>query len=67
MNYKKILIAYIDAVGTQEGVTFTGDTCGLTKEEFAELIRLDGASAQLPVYWKDEAGYPAKLEELAKS
>lgn len=64
MNYKKILLSYIDAVGMNEGVTFTRDARGLTEEEYNELLRCDELSHSLSYPRNDEAAYKEKLKEL---
>lgn len=49
MNYRELLIKYIDHVGYREGVTFLsdGDSDCFTEEEFAELQKLDKESEQI--------------------
>lgn len=44
MDYRELLIKYIDHVGNEEGITFiprTADHCGFTDEEVEELKKLE--------------------------
>lgn len=50
INYKDLLIKYINHVAENEGVTFIKDTWkseDFTESEWAELVKLDGEAWKL--------------------
>jgi hypothetical protein len=52
VDYKKILLAYIDLVGMSEGVDFVGPLRELTDEENAEFLELS-VQAQRPGWHRE--------------